>query len=169
MLFLGHPITGRTHQLRVHLKSIGNPIINDRNYGGPFIGNKIEELLRKGKSIYAENLSFDFVGGKLLLKNKNEEKNSKETVENKEKSTAADDVEKLNSPMNEEEIKNEKKGSSNKMEKIENTDEKSEAAFDEEGESGYIREIWLHSLLYKYKDKIFQSKLPYFADQSYKF
>lgn len=33
------PITGKTHQIRVHLKSIGYPIINDVNYGGKFIGN----------------------------------------------------------------------------------------------------------------------------------
>jgi 23S rRNA pseudouridine1911/1915/1917 synthase len=28
------PRTGRTHQLRVHLNSIGNPILGDRTYGG---------------------------------------------------------------------------------------------------------------------------------------
>ena len=29
-----HPETGRTHQLRVHLKSIGHPIFGDGAYGG---------------------------------------------------------------------------------------------------------------------------------------
>ena len=29
-----YPITGRTHQIRVHLKHIGYPIANDVNYGG---------------------------------------------------------------------------------------------------------------------------------------
>ena len=28
-----HPITGRTHQLRLHMKSIGHPILGDRLYG----------------------------------------------------------------------------------------------------------------------------------------
>tara|TARA_B100001093_G_scaffold518104_1_gene601830 strand:+ start:974 stop:1939 length:966 start_codon:yes stop_codon:yes gene_type:complete len=29
-----HPITGRTHQLRVHMAEIGNPILGDGKYGG---------------------------------------------------------------------------------------------------------------------------------------
>jgi len=31
-----YPYTGRTHQLRVHLQSIGHPIIGDYNYEVPF-------------------------------------------------------------------------------------------------------------------------------------
>ena len=30
-----HPISGRTHQLRVHLQFIGHPIVGDTVYGGP--------------------------------------------------------------------------------------------------------------------------------------
>lgn len=33
------PKNGRTHQIRVHLKSIGHSIINDVPYGGKFVGN----------------------------------------------------------------------------------------------------------------------------------
>lgn len=36
------PITGRTHQLRVHCKEIGHPILNDMKYGG-------KKVLRKEK------------------------------------------------------------------------------------------------------------------------
>lgn len=36
-----HLITGRTHQIRVHLSYIGFPIINDDRYGGKFWGNFI--------------------------------------------------------------------------------------------------------------------------------
>jgi len=34
------PITGRTHQLRVHCKEIGHPIINDYKYGGKKVAIK---------------------------------------------------------------------------------------------------------------------------------
>lgn len=30
-----HPLTGRTHQLRVHMSAIGHPIVGDGKYGGP--------------------------------------------------------------------------------------------------------------------------------------
>jgi len=39
------PQTGRRHQLRKHLSSIGNPILGDKNYG-------IESLILNGKGMY---------------------------------------------------------------------------------------------------------------------
>ncbi len=47
------PKTGRTHQLRVHLQSIGHPILGDRLYANAAALNKSERLL-----LHAEYLSF---------------------------------------------------------------------------------------------------------------
>jgi len=46
------PITGRTHQLRVHLAAIGHPILGDALYGGQ-AGGMAERLL-----LHASTLSF---------------------------------------------------------------------------------------------------------------
>lgn len=46
------PITGRTHQLRVHLSEIGHPILGDTLYGGA-VANAAERLL-----LHARLLSF---------------------------------------------------------------------------------------------------------------
>ena len=47
------PKTGRRHQLRIHLSSIGNQILGDKEYGNP-------ELILKGKGLYlhASTLTF---------------------------------------------------------------------------------------------------------------
>jgi len=44
-----YPLTGRTHQLRVHLKEIGHPIIMDDTYGGSY--NLSNSFHQKHKSI----------------------------------------------------------------------------------------------------------------------
>ncbi|HEU4401835.1 MAG TPA: RluA family pseudouridine synthase, partial [Candidatus Polarisedimenticolia bacterium] len=57
------PETGRTHQLRVHLKSIGHPIVGDRHYGGlragavrvPSVRWEIE--VYKGLALHARSLA----------------------------------------------------------------------------------------------------------------
>lgn len=48
-----NPLTGRRHQLRKHLSSIGNPILGDREYG-------MEGLILKGKGLYLHSLSLGF-------------------------------------------------------------------------------------------------------------
>ncbi|WP_255399299.1 RluA family pseudouridine synthase [Roseivirga sp. 4D4] len=47
------PETGRRHQLRKHLASIGNPILGDKDYG-------TEGLILKGKGLYLHAYSLEF-------------------------------------------------------------------------------------------------------------
>ncbi len=47
------PKTGRRHQLRKHLSSIGNPILGDKDYG-------IEPLILNGKGLYLHAYSLQF-------------------------------------------------------------------------------------------------------------
>ncbi|WP_366520101.1 RluA family pseudouridine synthase [uncultured Dokdonia sp.] len=47
------PLTGRRHQLRKHLASIGNPILGDKEYGIP-------SLILKGKGLYLHAHSLNF-------------------------------------------------------------------------------------------------------------
>ena len=46
------PLTGRSHQLRVHLASLGHPILGDELYAGEH-AERAERLL-----LHAETLSF---------------------------------------------------------------------------------------------------------------
>ncbi len=48
------PQTGRRHQLRKHLSSIGNPILGDKDYG-------IENLILNGKGLYLHAYSLKFI------------------------------------------------------------------------------------------------------------
>lgn len=61
-----NPITGRTHQLRVHCKEIGHPIVNDFKYGGKKtnILPNIERLCLHAYSIVIDN----YYGKKLEIK-----------------------------------------------------------------------------------------------------
>jgi 23S rRNA pseudouridine1911/1915/1917 synthase len=58
------PETGRTHQIRVHLKSIGHPVVGDRLYGGSRAGGVREDAWRAalsaypGLALHARSLSF---------------------------------------------------------------------------------------------------------------
>lgn len=62
--------TGRTHQIRIHMKSIGHPIFNDLEYGGDkilkgqnsahyrkFIRNCFQEI--PGQALHAKSLGFE--------------------------------------------------------------------------------------------------------------
>ncbi len=50
------PLTGRTHQLRVHLAHIGHPILGDRLYGYGDAGNAAGGLLRPGLHLHARRI-----------------------------------------------------------------------------------------------------------------
>lgn len=48
------PQTGRRHQLRIHLATLGNPILGDKEYG-------IENLILNGKGLYLHAYSLKFI------------------------------------------------------------------------------------------------------------
>ena len=52
-----YPRTGRTHQLRVHLTALGNPILGDHTYGGKRVCT-IEELAIPRVMLHARTLGF---------------------------------------------------------------------------------------------------------------
>lgn len=58
-------ITGRTHQIRVHVAQLGHPIIGDEKYGDRATNKKFaEELHSKRLFLHAEKLAFTLPGQK---------------------------------------------------------------------------------------------------------
>ena len=60
-----YPQTGRTHQIRVHLASIGHPIVGDKLYGGKKEKKSLIEL--GGQFLHATELQFESAPGKLVI------------------------------------------------------------------------------------------------------
>ncbi len=66
-----HPLTGRTHQLRVHCKELGHPIINDMKYGGP---NAMNKNVCKRLCLHAYKIELsDYFGKELKIETKRPE------------------------------------------------------------------------------------------------
>jgi len=57
------PLTGRTHQLRVHMAAIGTPILGDEKYGGPETPFGSDEIGR-GLHLHARRLMLPHPSGK---------------------------------------------------------------------------------------------------------
>ncbi len=55
------PLTGRTHQIRVHLASIGHPVVGDKLYGQKKCALKLDRQF-----LHAESLEFTASGGQRL-------------------------------------------------------------------------------------------------------
>jgi len=53
-----HPKTGRTHQIRVHLASIGHPVVGDPMYGGK---KRIQPVWATRLMLHAASIEFSFI------------------------------------------------------------------------------------------------------------
>lgn len=51
------PLTGRTHQIRVHLKYIGNPLVGDEKYGGRKI-SRLDKRWCRRQFLHAKRIEF---------------------------------------------------------------------------------------------------------------
>ncbi len=62
------PITGRTHQIRVHAQYAGHPLAGDEKYGDNATNARFRELGLKRLFLHAHTLTFDWQGRSLQLR-----------------------------------------------------------------------------------------------------
>ncbi len=61
-----HPLTGRTHQIRVHLASIGHPVVGDRLYGGKRQMLNVNGQMLDRQFLHADSIEFLSPSGKMI-------------------------------------------------------------------------------------------------------
>ncbi|MFZ4703642.1 MAG: 23S rRNA pseudouridine(955/2504/2580) synthase RluC [Candidatus Methylumidiphilus sp.] len=61
------PLTGRTHQIRVHALSLGHPIVCDERYGDESINGQFRQMGLKRLFLHASELGFAHPGDKRLF------------------------------------------------------------------------------------------------------
>jgi 23S rRNA pseudouridine955/2504/2580 synthase len=62
------PITGRTHQIRVHAKHAGHFILGDEKYGDPVINKRFKTVGLKRLFLHAASLSLNLPDHDSILK-----------------------------------------------------------------------------------------------------
>ncbi len=62
-LLLCAPITGRTHQIRVHLQHSGHPIVGDERYGDPEVNEQARKLGLGRLFLHAQSIAFADASG----------------------------------------------------------------------------------------------------------
>jgi 23S rRNA pseudouridine1911/1915/1917 synthase len=60
------PKTGRTHQIRVHFKSVNHPVVMDELYAGDFLHSQRKQIGFKRMALHARELEITIPSGKLL-------------------------------------------------------------------------------------------------------
>src|SRR5690606_11522863 len=62
------PVTGRTHQIRVHAKHAGHPLACDDKYGDKVADERFRQLGLKRLFLHAHSLSYEWQGRRLMLR-----------------------------------------------------------------------------------------------------
>jgi tRNA pseudouridine32 synthase/23S rRNA pseudouridine746 synthase len=73
---VAQPVTGRRHQIRVHLYSLGHPVVGDRRYGDPALRGASARLL-----LHARSLSLRLPSGRIARLNAPVPRSFSEVVE----------------------------------------------------------------------------------------